>query len=152
MPALRDLGIGLSRVEPQALALLPQFPALRELTPIGLEDDGFEPVGRCARLTRLTCMYCRASGDDATAYVRALPLEHYYAGLTQITDRSLEILGRMTTLQRLELYDCRQVSDAGLPFLAALPNLREVSLDHLPRVTFRGTHVFPSRVRVRYST
>jgi hypothetical protein len=44
------------------------------------------------------------------------------------------------------------VTDAGLPFLAALPRLREVNLECLPGVTLGGTKVFPPHVRVRYAT
>ena len=39
------------------------FPALRELTPIDIKDDGFRHVGKCVELERLTCMYCRETGD-----------------------------------------------------------------------------------------
>ena len=42
-------------------------------------------------LERLTCMYCRDSGDEATAHIANLQIRYYYAGLTQITDRSLGI-------------------------------------------------------------
>ena len=35
------------------------------------------------------------------------------------------------------MYECKGVTDAGLPFLAALPRLREVALDSLPGVTLR---------------
>ncbi|HVS64296.1 MAG TPA: hypothetical protein VMT85_12435 [Thermoanaerobaculia bacterium] len=152
MPALRSLGVGLQQVDDDALSRLPQFPALSELTPIGLQDDGFRHVGRCERLERLTCMYCRDTTDAATEHVAGLRLRYYYAGLTGITDRSLEILGDMTSLEQVELYETRGVTDAGLAFLARLPRLREVALDGLPQVTFAGTRVFPSRVRVRYST
>lgn len=152
MPALQRLGVGCANVDDATLALLPQFPALRELTPIGVEDDGFRHVGRCARLERLTCMYCRDTTDQATAHLARLQLRYYYAGLTQITDRSLEMLGRMSSLEQVEFYECAGVTDAGLPFLARLPRLREVALDTLPGVTLEGTKVFPPRVRVRYST
>jgi hypothetical protein len=152
LPRLRSLGIGCGNVDDDALAALPHFPALRELTPIGFSDAAFRFVGACTRLERLTCMYCRETGDAATAQIERLPLRYYYAGLTRITDRSLEILGRISTLEQAEFYECQQITDAGLPWLAALPNLREVALDSLPRVTFEGTRVFPPRVRVRYST
>jgi hypothetical protein len=152
MPSLTAMGIGLENVDDDVLALFPEFPALRELTPIGLRDPGFRHVGRCNRLERLTCMYCRESGDEATAHIAGLSISYYYAGLTQITDRSLEILGGMTSLEQVEFYECKGVTDAGLPFLAALPRLREVALDGLPGVTFGGTKVFPAGVRVRYST
>jgi hypothetical protein len=152
MPALRGFGISCRNVDDRALSTLPDFPSLRELTPIGVRDPGFAHVGRCERLERLTCMYCRETTDVATEHIKDLRIKYYYAGLTQITDRSLEILGRMPSLEHVEFYECNGVTDAGLPFLAALPNLREVALDSLPGVTLEGTHVFPSHVRVRYST
>lgn len=152
MPSLRALGIGLKNVDTAALARLPHFPSLRELTPIGLHDDGFVSVGQCERLERLTCMYCRETTDAATAHINDLRLKYYYAGLTKISDRSLEILGGMSSLEQVELYECNGVTDAGLVFLAALPNLREVHLDSLPGVTLKGTRVFPERVRVMYTT
>lgn len=152
MPALRGFGIGCKNVEDKALSTLPEFPALRELTPIGFQDAGFVHVGRCARLERLTCMYCRDTTDAATAHITGLRIKYYYAGLTKITDRSLELLGRMESLEQVDLYECNGVTDAGLPFLAGLPLLREVHLDSLPGVTLAGTNVFPARVRVKYTT
>lgn len=46
-------------------------------------------------------------------------------------------------LHELPMRDCR--------FLAALPRLREVALDGVPKVTLQGIAVFPARVRVNYS-
>ena len=152
MPALERLGVGCGNVDDDALAAFPHFPALRELTPIGVRDPGFRHIGRCERLDRLTCMYCRDTTDVATEHVAGLQLRYYYAGLTQITDRSLEILGRMDSLEQIEFYECNGVTDAGLPFLARLPKLKEVALDSLPGVTLKGTKVFPTHVRVRYTT
>jgi hypothetical protein len=151
MPALRSLGIGCGNVEDAALAALPDFPALRELTPIDFQDDGFRHIGRCRNLERLTCMYCRETGDTATDHIRGLAIRYYYAGLTQITDRSLEILGGMESLEQVDLYECLKVTDAGLPFLARLPKLREVHLDGLPGVTLEGTKAFRPGVHVYYS-
>jgi hypothetical protein len=139
-------------VDGDALATLPSFPALRELTPIALKDDGFLHVGRCARLERLTCMYCRDTTDIATAHIRSLQIKYYYAGLTQITDQTLEILGGMPSLEQVEFYECNGVTNAGLVSLAKLPRLREVALDSLPGVTLEGTRIFPTHVRVRYTT
>jgi hypothetical protein len=150
IPTLCSLGVSLAKVTD--LSLFPSFPALRELTPIGLQDEAFRYVGECQKLERLTCMYCRESGDAATAHIAKLNLKYYYAGLTQITDRTLEILGKMESLEKIEFYECQHVTDAGLPHLATLPNLREVHLDSLPGVTLEGTRVFPKSVQVHYST
>ncbi len=152
MPSLRNLGIGCKNVDEAALSTLPAFPALRELTPIDFHDDGFWHIGRCQNLQRLTCMYCRETGDAATEHIRNLALAHYYAGLTQITDRSLEILGAMESLEQIELYECAKVTAAGLPFLARLPNLREVHLTGLPGVTLEATKVFRPPIHVYHST
>jgi Leucine Rich Repeat (LRR) protein len=152
MPALRALGVSCEKVDHDALAMLPQFPALRELTPIHVHDAGFAHIGRCERLERLTCMYCRDTTDIATEHVAGLRLTHYYAGLTQITDRSLEILGRMAALEEIEFYECMRITDAGLPSLARLPRLREIRISGLPGVTLDGTRAFRPQVRVQYST
>jgi hypothetical protein len=150
IPTLRSLGVSLAKVSD--LSLFPAFPELRELTPVGLKDESFRHIGGCQKLERLTCMYCRESGDEATAHIANLHLKYYYAGLTQITDRTLEILGKMDSLEQIELYECQHVTDAGLPYLAALPKLKEVHLDSLPGVTLEGTRVFPAPVAVHYST
>jgi hypothetical protein len=152
MPALRGLGVTCKNVDDAALSTLPEFPALRELTPIGMKDDGFRHVGRCHRLERLTCMYCRETSDAATEHITELRIRYYYAGLTQITDRSLELLARIPTLEQIDLYECQGVTDAGLVFLAAMPRLREVHVEGLPGVTLEGTRVFPAHVRVKYTT
>jgi hypothetical protein len=152
MPSLRSLGIGCRNVDDAALATLPEFPVLKELTPIDFQDDGFRHIGSCRNLERLTCMYCRETGDAATEHIRGLSIKYYYAGLTQITDRSLEILGGMESLEQVDLYECLKITDAGLPFLALLPRLREVHLDGLPGVTLGGTKVFPPGVHVYYSS
>jgi hypothetical protein len=152
MPSLLSLGIGCKNVDDAALATLPEFPSLRELTPIDFRDDGFRHIGRCRNLERLTCMYCRETGDAATEHISGLRIKYYYAGLTQITDRSLEILGGMESLEQVDFYECLKITDAGLPFLARLPALREVHLDGLPGVTLEGTKVFRPGVHVYYST
>jgi hypothetical protein len=98
-------------------------------------------------------MYCRSTGDAGTAHIAGLGnLRYYYAGLTQITDRSLEILGGIASLETVELYECLHVTDAGLVFLASLPRLREVEFSGLPGVTLEGTRVFADNVRIRHST
>ncbi|MBI4910515.1 MAG: hypothetical protein HY820_43280 [Acidobacteria bacterium] len=151
LPSLRGLGIGLGKVSDRALSALPRFPSLRELTPIGVQDSGFVHVGRCRLLERLTCMYCRDTTDVATGHIAGLSINYYYAGLTKITDRSLEILGSMDSLEQVEFYECLGIADAGLPFLAKLPKLREIHLDGLPHVTLAGASVFPAGVRVKHS-
>ena len=152
MPKLRDLGVSCKLVSDDALSALPHFPSLKKLTPIDVTDPGFRHVGRCEQLEHLSCMYCRETTDAATEHIGGLRLRLYYAGLTRITDHSLEILGRMTSLEQIELYECLHVTDAGLPFLAKLPQLRQFDVSGSPGVTLEGTKVFPAAVTVRYST
>ena len=153
MPALKGLAVSCKFVDEASLAALPAFPSLTWLLPMDVTDEGFRHVGRCARLEKLTCMYCRDTGDIATEHIAGLPrLKHYYAGQTRITDRSLEILGRMTSLEEVELSACAGVSDAGLAHLARLPRLRKVSVDGSAHVTRAGLAVFPPRVLVDFRT
>ena len=139
-------------VDDAGLSALPRFLALRELMPIDVPDDGFRHVGRCEQLESLVLMYCRDTTDVATGHIAGLPwLKSYFASYTRITDRSLEILGRMPSLERIELSACAGVTNAGLRGLALLPRLREVHLGGMPNVTREGAAVFPLRVRVQYS-
>ncbi|HYK89029.1 MAG TPA: hypothetical protein VE398_09675, partial [Acidobacteriota bacterium] len=142
--------VSCKNVDDNALSTLPRFPELRELTPMDVKDKGFRHIGRCDRLERLSCMYCRDTTDMATEHIKNLRLKTYYAGLTQITDRSLDLLGRMPSLEVIEFYECKGITDSGIALLAGLPRLREISLTGLPKVTFTGTKVFPARVQVNF--
>jgi hypothetical protein len=152
VPSLRGIAISCKNVDDTSLSRLVDFPALRELMPMDVDDAGFRHVGRCENLEALWCMYCRETGDLATDHIAALSrLKTYYAGKTNMTDRSLEILGRMTSLECLEFWHCAGLTDAGMQHLVALPHLREISLQGLPNVTRQVAAGFPAHVRVRYS-
>jgi hypothetical protein len=151
MPALRGLAVSLKNVDDAALSTLPRFPALRGLMPMDLPDDGFRHVGRCEHLEDLWCMYCRDTGDTATEHLVGLSdLKTYYAGKTRITDRSLEILGRMPSLEKIEFWECAGITNAGVALLAGLPRLREITVGGSPNVTREGMAVFPDAVNVNY--
>jgi hypothetical protein len=153
MPALKGLAVSCRFVDDASLAALPRFPALTWLLPMDVPDEGFRHVGRCLRLEKLTCMYCRDTGDVATAHIAGLSrLKHYYAGQTLITDKSLEILGGMTSLEEVSLSACAGISDAGLVHIARLPQLKKVSVDASTRVSRAGIAVFPPHVQVDFWT
>jgi hypothetical protein len=139
-------------VDHASLAMLPSFPSLRALMPMDVTDDGFRHVGRCEALDELWCMYCRESGDAATAHIAGLRLKTYYAGSTKITDRSLERLAGMPTLERVLLHSCQGITDAGVRALTRLPRLREVAMEGSRNVTRAAAAGFAPRVRVQYST
>jgi hypothetical protein len=152
MPALRGLAVSCKDVDDTALSALPCFPALRELMPMDVPDAGFRHVGRCEQLEALWCMYCRDTGDTATEYIAGLSrLKTYYAGKTRITDRSLEILGRMQSLESIEFWETVGITNAGLAALAGLPRLRKLSIEGAPGITRDGLAVLPGSVQVNYS-
>ncbi|HEX3187018.1 MAG TPA: hypothetical protein VHQ94_19630, partial [Pyrinomonadaceae bacterium] len=151
MPALRGLAVSCKFVDDAALASLPDFPALRELMPMDVNDDGFRHVGSSRHLESLILMYCRDTGDLATSHLISMPnLKKYHAGYTLITDASLELLSRIKSLEELSFEGCKFITDAGLPFLTTLPRLREISIGGCPRVTRSGVTGFASGVRVNY--
>ncbi len=151
MPSLRGLGVSCKRVDDDALSALPRFASLRELMPMDVQDDGFRHIGQCASLEALWCMYCRDTTDAATEHIRSSGLKTYYAGKTQITDRSLEILSAMDSLERLTFWETQHITDAGVRRLARLPHLRELSLEGLPHVTANVLPEFPADVQVIYA-
>jgi len=153
MPALKGLAVSCKFVDDAALAKLPSFPALKELMPMDISDDGFRHVGRCRQLESLILMYCRDTTDVATEHIQTLPnLKKYHAGYTQITDRTLEILSSMDSLEELSFEGCKSITDVGLTALASLPRLRELSVGGCPRVTRATISAFPTTIRVNYSS
>jgi hypothetical protein len=96
-------------------------------------------------------MYCRDTGDIATSHIAGLKqLRTYYAGKTRMTDRSLEILSGMTSLEKLEFWEVAGITDAGVAALAGLPNLREITVEGSPNVTRGGMSVFSDKVQVKF--
>ncbi|HET7220702.1 MAG TPA: ankyrin repeat domain-containing protein, partial [Vicinamibacterales bacterium] len=130
MPSLRGLSVSCRNVDDDALATLPRFPALRELMPMDVQDDGFRHVGRCVELEALWCMYCRDTTDAATEQLTALQkLKTYYAGQTRITDRSLQVLSGLRALEHVTFWNCSGITDAGVARLAALPALQDITIE-----------------------
>ena len=133
------------------LASLPDFPALKELVPMDVGDDGFRHIGRSQQLESLILMYCRDTTDIATSHITGLAnLKKYHAGYTLITDTSLEMLSRIKSLEEISFEGCKFITDAGIPFLTTLPRLREISIGGCPKVTRSGMKGFASSVRVNY--
>ena len=152
MPALRGLAVSCKGVDDDALSVLPRFPALDELMPMDVPDAGFRHIGGCQNLKALWCMYCRDTTDAATEHIRSLKqLKSYYAGQTKITDRSLQILGTIQSLETLEFWGCAGITNAGVAALASLPHLRGLTIDGSRQVTREIVALFGPRVRVKLS-
>jgi len=148
MPRLRALSVSCLNVGDEGIAALPDFPALRELMPMDIPDEGYRHVGRCAELDSLVLMYCRDTTDAATEHITGLTkLTYYFNSYTTITDRTPQILATMDSLERITFDACHGLTDAGVGALARLPRLREL------RVAGRGLtpavkRLFPPHVAV----
>jgi hypothetical protein len=152
MPVLRGLSVSCLNVDDEGLAALPHFPALHELMPMGVPDEGYVHVGRCATVERLTLMYCRDTTDAATAHITAMPrLARYFASYTLITDRTPALLATIDTLEDITFDSCHGLTDAGIAPLARLPRLRELNVSgrQISRAVARP---FPPGVKVTRST
>jgi hypothetical protein len=152
MPALRGLSVSCRNVDDAALSLLPQFPALRELMPMDVPDDGYRHIGRCEHLERLVLMYCRETADAATGHLTGLRnLRRYFASYTRITDRTPELLSEVSSLEEVSFSACAGLTDRGIAALARLPRLRFLDLGGMPHVTPAVLTAFPPQVVVRLS-
>jgi len=152
MPALRALSVSCLNVDDAGLSTLPRFPALRELMPMDVPDDGYQHIGRCPHLESLVLMYCRDTGDRATEHIRSLAhLRKYFASYNLITDRTPEILAGMQTLEEVTFDTCAALTNQGVAALARLPALRRVGLSGMRQVTREVVAAFPSRVQVSWS-
>jgi hypothetical protein len=151
MPSLKGLAVSCKFVDDAALARLPEFPALKEFLPMDVDDAGFRHIGRSQQIESLILMYCRDTTDVATSHIVGMSkLKKYHAGYTLITNRSLEMLSGMESLEELSFEGCKFITDEGITFLTALPRLREVSIGGCPKVTRAVLSAFPGNVRVNY--
>lgn len=132
MASLKGLSVSCLNVGDMGLSALPAFPALVELMPMDVPDEGFLHVGRCRQLTSLILMYCRDTTDLATEHITGLPLSYYFNSYTAITDRTPALLSHMPSLERVTFDTCHGLTGAGVAALARLPRLREL------RVSGRG--------------
>ncbi|HEY4303743.1 MAG TPA: hypothetical protein VGM82_04715 [Gemmatimonadaceae bacterium] len=152
LPALRSLSVSCLNVPDDSVAALPSFPSLRELMPMDIPDAGYRHIAKCEQLERLVLMYCRDTTDAATEHVMTLPkLQDYFASYTQITDRTPELLATMASLEILGLSACAGVTNAGISALERAPNLRELSLGGMQRVTRDAVARFPSAIHVTFN-
>ena len=151
IPTLRSLSVSCLNVGEDGLATLGRFPALRELMPMDVRDEGYRYVAECGQLESLVLMYCRDTGDQATEWISRLPvLRKYFASYTRATDRTPELLSGMSSLEEVTFDSCAQLTDAGVMALARLPALRSVGLSGMPRVTRAVLAAFPESVRVAW--
>ena len=151
IPTLRGLSVSCLNVADEAIAALPEFPALRELMPMDIPDAGYRHIGKCERLESLVLMYCRDTGDAATEHITRLPaLRKYFASYTRITDRTPELLSGMDTLESITFDKCAGLTDAGVRSLARLPRLKELGISGR-QITSDVATAFGSAVTVHYS-
>ena len=71
--------------------------------------------------------------------------------MTQIIDRSLEMLGRTESLEHLEFWQCMALTDAGVANLAALPWLEQIEIYSSPNVSRNIAQPFRDTLRAQYS-
>ena len=152
MPALRALSVSCKNVDDIGLSALPRFPALRELMPMDVPDDGYVHVGRCEGLESLVLMYCRETTDVSTQHIVRLPgLRKYFASYNRITDRTPELLSEMQSLEEITFDTCTSLTNSGVAALARLRRLRELRVSSMPHVTADVAAAFQEGVRVSYS-
>ncbi len=152
LPALRHLSVSCRNVDDAGLSVLPRFPALRELMPMDVPDDGYRHVGRCEHLESLVLMYCRDTGDVATGHITGLAgLRKYFASYNRITDRTPELLSGMPSLEEITLDSCAGLTDAGIVALARLPRLRALRVSGMRKVTGAVAAAFAEPVQVSYA-
>ena len=152
MPALRALSVSCKNVDDVGLSALPRFPALAELMPMDVPDDGYRHIGRCGRLESLVLMYCRDTTDAATEHIAGLrDVEAVFRQLHADHRPHAGDLGGMASLEEIEFDSCAGLTNSGIAALARLPHLRELRVSGMPGVRSDVVEHFPDHVRVTHT-
>ncbi|HEX6089803.1 MAG TPA: hypothetical protein VFZ13_06550 [Gemmatimonadales bacterium] len=152
IPTLRSLSVSCLNVDDEGIAALPRFPALTDLMPMDIPDEGYRHIARCPRLESLILMYCRETGDRATEHIAAMRLRKYFASYNGITDRTPELLSGMETLEEVTFDSCAGLTNAGIAALATLPRLSSLRVSGMRGVTREVVGAFGPGVRVAYAS
>lgn len=151
IPTLAYLSVSCRNVDDEGLSALPRFPALRELMPMDVPDEGYRHIGKCRGLTSLVLMYCRDTGDAATSHITGLPdLRKYFASYNRVTDRTPEMLATIPSLEEITFDSCAGLTNAGIAALARLPRLRTLGVSGMRSVTADVVRAFGPNVEVRH--
>jgi len=54
----------------------------------------------------------------------------------------------MSSLERLEFWECAALTEAGFADLSGLPRLREITIGGIPAIAKDAARLFPKKVRV----
>ncbi len=165
MPNLTKLSIGSRNLPDSGLSCLKDFKALRNFRTANenvFTDEAFRHIARIPNLEELRNMYClrkvendkrvQKTGDRSTEYLaeHASKLRSYRIWMSDITDRSLELLARMPALESLLLYGCNHITDDGVRCLAALPKLEAIDLQENAGLTEAAVTAFDRSVQINF--
>lgn len=147
LTGLRELGLCSVRVSPGGLALLAELPHVEELsTPMGLSDAGMAEIVKMQSLKRLNVSRDRLTDAGLRSLGKLTSLEVLELfGNPGITDDGLKALTNLRLLRHLRLGREVSFTDRGMAHLASLPSLKVLWLD-TPNVTDEGLrYLAPSR-------
>lgn len=164
LPKLSNLSIGSKKCPDEGLACLKNFQALKVFWFANeniFTDEAFQYVAQAPNLETLVNMYVReydedynlitATTDRSTEYLaQAKKLKAYHVWGSFITDRSLEILASMKTLEDLLFYNCPHLTNEGVAQLTSLPRLRKLDLQANSQLTEKVVEHFDRSVQVNY--
>ena len=147
LTGLRKLGLSGVGVSPGGLALLAELPRIEELsTPLGLSDAGVAEIAKMQSIKRLHVAQDQLTdaGLRSLGKLASLEVLDLY-GNPRMTDDGLKALTHLHSLRYLRLGKEGPFTDRGMAHLASLPSLKVLWLD-TPNVTDEGLRwLAPSR-------
>lgn len=98
-----------------------------------ISDEGLAHISQMPNLEVLCLHGMKNITDDGIAHLTKMPSLHKLnIASSQVTDRGLEYLSQIKTLEHLELpQDQKGITDRGLEYLSRLPNLKELSISRI---------------------
>ena len=125
------------------------------------DDEAMRLIGDLEHLVYLDLANCTNISTGGLKHLASLArleylaehatkLSSYSIWISDVTDRSLELLARMPAIESLLVYGCDRITDVGVRCFAALPRLEAIDQQenaHLPQAAVTA---FDGSVRINF--
>jgi len=103
-----------------------------------ITDTGMVHLAALTRLEVLNISGCGKVGPAGLEAIASLPLKELHVSMCRCNDSHLKVIGKITSLSRINLSHNRDITDAGMALLVSLNRLQNIDISCCDKITHSG--------------